>query len=435
VANHLIIAVGGTGQRLLHFYSQIYLLGQAQEPFRAFVLDTDQLMPSLEKLRNFFDLVREARLSPGKIPHIETLPVQLAGANTVHQLLTGEIPQARGVIEHPAQVFFSADTLRQETGYGLYARPALSAVIAAEDTIAKFGEQIELPDDTFIVVVGSIIGGTGGGLIVPLLSRLQSVAASGRNISVRAVLYGNYFRPTPGRMDRGSTRFISNVKMVGETLGQTASGLHSYTFISSPIIDALQNIDSNCLDWPETKENVFWKGCVGVHHLLRETVQTTLPEFFEREVNIETYLNNGRLSFNASQQARDDRLSCVKSLDEEKVFQRMAIELVPGIVWGSGLPKYVVGFWKRARGSRMYGDVSDFPERIQRRVVDTWRTLSTVFPDIITRKATVNDIRRAANGWLLNENDLSPRAFSNIEHAAKITAANILFATLRGNAA
>ena len=31
MANHLIIAVGGTGQRLLHFYSQIYLLGQAQE--------------------------------------------------------------------------------------------------------------------------------------------------------------------------------------------------------------------------------------------------------------------------------------------------------------------------------------------------------------------------------------------------------------------
>ena len=57
------------------------------------------------------------------------------------------------------------------------------------------------------------------------------------------------------------------------------------------------------------------------------------------------------------------------------------------------------------------------------------------FSDIITRKATVNDIRRAANRWLLKENDLSPRAFSNIEHAAKITAANILLATLRGDAA
>src|SRR5512145_1226874 len=90
----LVVALGGTGQLVLHYLAQWHLLGLEADtgPMRALVIDQDQPLASLRFAQS---------------------------------LLAGEAPHAL----HPARALFDRATLAQEVGEGLYGRPCLAPVL------------------------------------------------------------------------------------------------------------------------------------------------------------------------------------------------------------------------------------------------------------------------------------------------------------------
>src|SRR5947207_11637384 len=150
--NHIIIAVGGTGQMVLHYYTQLYLLGVINTPFQARIVDADEQYKSLSLLSTFLDEVLAGKdPTVSGIAAINYRQVKAANAATVGEAVTG----LREVLpHHPATAFFDVTCLTKNTIQGLYARPALSTVIGAE-YLELFQDGV--PHDSHIVVVGSII--------------------------------------------------------------------------------------------------------------------------------------------------------------------------------------------------------------------------------------------------------------------------------------
>src|SRR5260370_25419256 len=108
----VIVAVGGTGQLVLHYYAQLFQIGALADSFHAIVVDSDALMPSLEKFSSFWNKARIAHPDPMRVPHLDYF--------SVAQNLRGQVMQAVGRTglsaprkPHPPEAPFDSIPLKQ----------------------------------------------------------------------------------------------------------------------------------------------------------------------------------------------------------------------------------------------------------------------------------------------------------------------------------
>src|SRR5260370_25853371 len=106
----VIVAVGGTGQLVLHYYAQLFQIGALADSFHAIVVDSDALMPSLEKFSSFWNKARIAHPDPMRVPHLDYF--------SVAQNLRGQVMQAGVRTDpstppqpHPTAALFSSISL------------------------------------------------------------------------------------------------------------------------------------------------------------------------------------------------------------------------------------------------------------------------------------------------------------------------------------
>src|SRR5207244_1404030 len=89
-----------------------------------------------------------------------------------------------------------------------------------------------------VVIVGSVTGGTGGGLTAPILDaiRLFAKRENTENVKIRAVFFGEYFTPKAGLIQDDVIRFQSNQTMVLRSIGEAEASedIHSYNIVGGP---------------------------------------------------------------------------------------------------------------------------------------------------------------------------------------------------------
>ncbi|HWW77798.1 MAG TPA: hypothetical protein VNZ44_20505, partial [Pyrinomonadaceae bacterium] len=273
-----IICVGGTGQMVLHYYLQLYLLGVIQHPFEAVVVDTDDIISSIKTTKKLFD---DLQYGPGpgqalgaQVPVIQSIKIGTQMAATPIEVLTGR----KDADPHPVQAFFNRETLEQPLKHGLFARPALSSVIT-QDPLRSTA--LRPRANSTLVIVGSILGGTGGGLTAPIidtiLSRIKREGVA--RVQMRAVLFSEYFTPDDKIIGGSLVRFKSNQALVMRSIREALEDVHSFHIVGGPGTDtALKRAPQDekkgeHLSWPEEETSPFWQGAKALEHLLTETTK------------------------------------------------------------------------------------------------------------------------------------------------------------------
>ncbi|HET7436108.1 MAG TPA: hypothetical protein VFN10_15465 [Thermoanaerobaculia bacterium] len=429
-----IVCLGGTGQMLLHYYLQLYLIGAVETPFEAVVIDTDEIIPSIGEMSAFFD-----RLSSNgtQVPSIRTIQVGADGAAaSAYELLTAiHREQAPPLV--PAQAFFDTDTLEQDLTNGLFARPALSAVVSFDELDVSV---ITPEPASTVVVAGSIIGGTGGGLIEPVINLIHRLLEANRiTAAVRAVLFGEYFQPDHGR-GIDLRRLQSNQLFVLRTAKEALQELHSFAIIGGPQSPKIANLpDKNApnIVWPDDEAAPFWQGVQALHHLLTDQIRPRNTDFRRREV---TAIPNG-LNLKHCQQRLSNALHVEETLINREVVSRMAAEPWLRYIWGSGVTDLVCHYWRiAAKVAGEWDRVTDFPALLQNALETTWRGggstkgrgLSTVFPTVAARH-TVRPRTFRRLQWPVHDHGAQwdRSLFDSASTAAARCAAEVSFHALR----
>lgn len=440
-----IVSVGGTGQMVLHYYLQLYLLGVVKEEFDAVIIDSDDILPSIQAVRNFFAELQyggqtNESLGRARIPTINTLRVRPTGGDTALEVLTGRKDWKR-TDTHPVYAFFNDDSLRQELKQGLFARPALSSVLT-QDIFQS--ESLRPNTNSTVIIVGAVTGGTGGGLTAPMLDAVRSFIERERieNVKTRAVLFGEYFRPQEGLIKDAVTRFQSNQTMVLRSFheAEAAEGLHSYFIVGGPgtSSDFERKTESEKegknIPWPNDEKNPFWHGVLALEHLLRDTATEKVTKFEGRETqSLSTYF-----SLRGAELRLRKALSMVKMLNKKKAMLRLCNDPWARWIWGEGPVEIASHYWSIA-ASREGGKeaVNDFPRELQRAFETLWRGedkklgLQDVFPDV-TRSDRMRPGKMSSIRWpQVSEGKWARELFDDKKRVAKRAAATLLYWTLR----
>lgn len=378
-----IICLGGTGQMLLHYYLQLYMIGMVETPFEAVVIDTDDILPSLRATAEFLDLLGPEN---GEVPSIKTIKLDTTGAASAFELLTGiNTDQAPALV--PAHAFFDSETLAMDLTNGLFARPALSSVVSLDE----IEERVVVPDDgATVVVAGSVIGGTGGGLIEPVIDLLRRYLDVNKvSAKIRAVLFGEYFEPDSGRIDL--RRLQSNQVLVLKTAREALRELHSFSIIGGPgepRIPVLPDKNGQNIVWPDSESHPFWAGVTGLHYLLTDQIMPLNRDFRQREVT--TF--PATLELKRCRRRLSDSVHVVDALINREVVKLMTSEPWLSHVWGESMTQVVAHFWRiAAKVAGEWERASDFPSTLQHALEVLWRGeaqrrgLSSVFPSVNAR--------------------------------------------------
>ena len=440
-----IVSVGGTGQMVLHYYLQLYLLGVVQEEFDAVIIDSDDILPSIQAARSFLSELQYSgqtneSLGRVRIPTVDALRVRPTGGDTALEVLTGRKDWKR-TDTHPVYAFFNDDSLRQELKQGLFARPALSSVLTQE----IFQSESLRPDsNSTVIIVGAVTGGTGGGLTAPMLDAVRSFTERERieNVKVRAVLFGEYFRPQEGLIKDAVTRFQSNQTMVLRSFNEAeaAEGLHSYAFVGGPgsASDFERKTESEKegknIPWPNDEANPFWQGVLALEHLLRDTATEKVTKFEGREAeNLSSYF-----TLRSAELRLRKALSMVRTMSKRGAMLRLCNDPWARWVWGEGMVEVVSHYWSIA-ASRESGKegVGDFPRELQRAFDALWRGadkrlgLQDMFPNL-THLERMRPGKMSRVRWpRVSEGKWARELFDDKRKAAQRAAATLLFWTLR----
>lgn len=408
--NSWIIAVGGTGQMVAHYYLQLALLGAGVRNARISIVDTDQSLRSLRYLEDSFLPLIEYGLGVDerleRVPRVDTIQVRprLQGNDIMHLLTMTNPPEGEG-FEHEVQAYFTREMLSQAANQGLFARPALSAVVALAPLLRAL-DTAGLEDNTRIVLVSSCIGGTGGGLTVPLLFRLQSLARSRTNVSLRLVLLGRYFEFQQGVVGDEQNRFESNKTLFLKALSESVADLHSYAFIENvrmPGRDQRNEADARHMPWPEI-ERPYWKALTAVHYLLTESARAMQPDFSAKCVAENEHA--GAIRRDEADRLLHDALGRVNALIQRKLVLAAEREPFPARQWGRPFANLIGAYYRRALAGAG-GDaraLDGAAQRVQEELMRVWAPpraeygLGTLFPQIACRTASPNQMR--STGWL-----------------------------------
>jgi hypothetical protein len=327
--------------------------------------------------------------------------------------------------------YYGRDALRQDANKGLFALPALVAVAACREAVGRLG-LLHVQDDTNIALVGSVIGGTGGGLLVPALSTLQERTRGLGRVSFRAVLFGEYFVPHPGKGVHA--RFGSNKRLVLRILGEAAAKLYRYALVDESGA-AERNPDaekrSHNLKWPPS-ESPYWKGVAALRHLLRETTAET-RQWPDNEVLAAECVREFPQP-NVSQ-ALSHRLPVVNTLIRKNVVERLGSDPAAARIWGRELSAFLGAYWKAAAaGLGGFDLTAGFLRDVQAGLRQEWQGnsgygLSQAFPHADTPIVPVGRIRHI--NWDAPARALNVENFRNREQAQRIAAASLLLHALR----
>lgn len=440
-----IIAVGGTGQMVLHYYLQLYLLGVVKDPIDAVVVDSDDIIPTIRTIQGFFENLQygsEGNEGFGKIriPVIETVAVRPPGKDTAFEALTAlrDWDKKR---PHPAHAFFDKETLAQNVKQGLFARPALSSV-AAPGLLSNAALKPE--SDSVVVIVGCVIGGTGGGLIAPVLDTIRQfiVRENIERVRIRAVLFGEYFKPTQGIIEDGVLRFQSNQMLVLRSIREAkmAEQLHKFIIVGGPGFpnridrDPQREKDGKNLPWPVEESHPLWQGARAVEQLLHDSTTDVKLDFEDREIEEPTSpfdLPRAKLRLR-------NGLQMAETFVGKKGVVRMCRDPWSRWIWGERLVEMVAHFWSIA--AKVAGGKernSNFPAVLQSQLEDVWHGeneglgLHDIFPSVTEshriRPRNVGKVRWAevtTGAWERN-------LFTDSKMAALRAASNLLFWMLR----
>lgn len=411
---------------VVHYYAQLYLTGFLRKPFRALLLDTDDFSPSLAYLSEFFRDVAAGfgAAAEREVPSIELR--KLSPRNKVGLvsdiLAAKEIPAQPG-FHHAVQAFFSKDDLKENVTQGLYARPALSAVLAFDESL-NFLDKIET--GSVVTLVGSCTGGTGGGLSIPVLWRLET--RPGANLQTRAALMGDFFTSSSPQdsVDDQANRFRSNRLLFLKAMEETVGQLQLYKFIEEPrmIRDKSAEKNTRLMAWPD-RNGPYWQGVSAVDALLTETVSDAGGKS----------LDVPPLEFDRAEAALRNALGRVDSFLRHSVLDRVREEAFVESQWGANLPAAIRSFGKFASNG-----ISSFAGDVQREMQNSWKPLAAngyglahVFPDLKDLKSDMNSIIRC--GWPMAPSDLGGDALGGPEAMKRRVARLLLFTLLsRGGA-
>jgi hypothetical protein len=417
---HHIIAIGGSGQMVAHLYANLFLTGFIREPFRLLVVDTDQLSPSLARLADFFEDVRRAagpQAAP-QIPEIEYLRVSSDRAGTVEEALTDNQSIAGTEFEHSIQAFLAEEDRKLSIKDGLFARPALSAILSPSQLWDKLRY---IPGGARIGVVSSAIGGTGGGLTLPVIAYLQN--QRDRAYQIRAVFLGQFFSPDPGvRTDQLET-FKSNDAFFHETRRRLLKPLEHYARIDGPVIERDKAAESAMRHWawPETTQHPYWLATSALHGVLTET---------RRDTHKEEPYPVSPLDRNAAFSTMQAALGRVHSFHGHKAIRNIGQDVLVGQVWMQ-IPAFLAS----------YADMADpdrprFASAVQGDFDNLWDPPSAtdygmkhVFPAWNRRMPPPSASTRC--DWKPRPADVTREALGSADDAARRVACLTLFTLLR----
>jgi hypothetical protein len=434
---NLIFAVGGTGQELLYYINQAYLCNAIEDSFKAYVIDTDSILPGLD----YFDkLYRQSAkiLSDfsvpgtriGQPPSLELWRIGGVGGGTVHEMLTGQrasdLPYAS-----TADAFFERDDLAQDTREGCYARPALASVIVANSILQRINDTVVAGAER-VVVMGSIIGGTGGGLIVPILAKLQTVCSP--NTRIYCLAMGEYFRPDDDKLDAAIRRFSSNSRMNRTLMANAVSSIWRNAIIEEPVMPRKIKLPEQEPPFP-LEENPFWRALSTYRFMVRDTVTDRAGNFAANEVN----WNEVRpgTSYAQSTQSIDNMLATVRVLETESPFERVSREPFPRQCWGNfyAFSTAIASLQQKSLGRE--GPPRRFLDRVSHHL-RSGVLVSTDHPTLSMRTrfpsrpiAKVDPSRFRSFRWPDLVANPTADGFANYEQAALATAAATVFCAAR----
>ena len=440
-----IISVGGTGQMVLHYYLQLYLLGILKHDFDAVVVDSDEIIPSIRIAEDFFKMLqygsqRNEAMGKIQVPVIKTIAVRPKGGDTALEVLTGA-KTWKMTEPHPAHAFFSEDTLRQNLKQGLFARPALSSVLSQEFLTE---DSLKPGTDSTVIIVGSVTGGTGGGLTAPILDTIRLTAKRHKtpNVKIRCVLFGEYFNPQPGLIQDDVVRFQSNQTMVLRSIGEAEASeyVHSYNIVGGPGFKGgferkpeKEKTGMN-LPWPKDETDPFWHGAQALDYLLTESAMEKKGPFKSRE--IQNFSSN--FSLKEANLRRRKGLQMVAMLRKKNAIIRLCSDPWARWIWGGNLVDIARHYWSIA--AKVEGGkeaVPGFPGEIQKALEAIWRGegkergLQDIFP-LDDQSQRMRPGKMARIRWpQLAQGTWARELFDDAEMSARRAAATILFWTLR----
>lgn len=441
-----LLCIGGTGQMVLHYYVQLYLLGAIKEPFEAVVIDTDEVIGSIQVARDFFsDLQygeKESAALGGEVPVINPIRVKPPPADNAFEALTGH-KNLEAI--HPARAFFSRDSLNQDLFKGLFARPALSSVVIQRELHVPHNRALLKPESqSTVVIVGSLIGGTGGGLMAPIIDAVASDCRREQiqHVKIRAVLFREYFHPDPDRVESDVHRFKSNQVFVLCATKEALEELHSYCIRGGggpeePLIqrNPEQEREGENIPWPEKEIDPLWKGAQAVEYLCEETTIDKREDFADREI----VKFDSPVSLEEARRLWRTRLSAADTFIQKKVVERAAHDPSAEGIWGREFVDILAHFWTlTAEKEGGWEKVKDFPDKLQESLKVIWEGgserggLRSIFPALTgSRKVSPRDIRRI-NWPRVKEGSRCERLFTDSDTIARKAAATLLYWILRG---
>jgi len=431
-----IIAIGGTGQLVAYHYLQLYLLGIIPETFDLVVVDTDKILDGIARIQSFLNLLRvsegDHNAIGAPIPNVSTVRIPAPEGNA-SELLSGmkDVPA-----DHPVRAFFDRESAQQPLAQGLYARPALSAVVPRNE----LSDAHLMPArDSMTVAVGSIIGGTSGGLLAPTVDRLKSLTfLHDIKSRLRAVLFGQYFEPDEERGIQ-AIRLQSNELAVMKTAEEALDRLDLYRVIGGPDSPKARRMtekekDKN-MPWPEQEEHPVWDGVKALDFLLTDTVMPFRDKFQDREVT----LFNSRFILKQAKERLRSGLSVGRALVNHRVLHKMAAEPFLGYLWGEKLPNLISHYWRAAaKAGGGWDRVQSFVDDVQKHMDSLWVGqgdewgISDVFPSL-TGLHAVKPGSLAKVKWpdSATAPNFDRRIFVSADDTAKRAAAVLLFWGLR----
>lgn len=432
-----VIAIGGTGQLVAYHYLQLYLLGVVTTPVDIVVIDTDEILGGIVRIKTFLELLRTSEAQNNTagglpLPTVTTHKIE-APEGTAFEKLSGvkNLPA-----EHPARAFFDRESGQQPLAKGLYARPALSTVVSRE----QIADALLLPaQDSMTVAVGSIIGGTSGGLLAPILDRVKSLTYK-LNVEsrVRAVLFGQYFTPDE-QQGIESVRLQSNELLVMRTAQEALDKLDLYRIIGGPdgprVKRLTQREKDRSMPWPDHEEHPVWDGVKALHFLLTDTVMPFRDRFEDREVTV----FQPPFSVPDARQKLTRAVSMIRTLLKQRVVERIATEPFPRFFWGRDLPGILVHYWRiAAKTAGGWDRVEDFPSEVQSHISALWAGqgkewgIGDVFPPLASTHAVrPGYFARVVWPEVSAGATWDARQFVTAEETARRAAAVLLFWILR----
>lgn len=442
---HKIVCLGGTGQMVLHYYVQLYLLGLIKQPFDAVVIDTDEFNDSILRVQRLLKNLQYGS-SPEQglgveLPTIETYRVTGFHAGSARERLT---QRSDGDAQpHPVRAFFDHETLAQDLKEGLFARPALSSVVSLG---AVSQQALKAPNKATVVVVGSMIGGTGGGLIAPVIDAIHwNARQANANVSIRAVLFGTYFAPDPGRLGGNELRFYSNEILVLRAIREALGGSQLDRFVivrrTGGGHERRPDLEKKAehLPWPEPGDprgvdHPFWAGVQALEYLLKDTTTQQFVNFQQRE-SLDFV---PPVALDKALEQLTNSVHGVGALVERAVVTRMAHEPWLSTIWRDDLVRLFTHFWSTAIRTAGSADrVTEFPRQVQIELQSMWSGrkdapgLRQLFPQVPSsrhvRPSALTRVPWPRGHAVSRSNEL----FRNTETAARRAAATLVFWGLR----